>query len=71
MSRPSDFVSQWWPSLHALASEYGCRPSDIIYGGWGPFNWDLAILNRVMDHRAFEEMQRKLAELRKRGEGIE
>lgn len=71
MSRPTDFAGAWWRTLHALASEYGCRPSDLIFGSWGALNWDLAVLSRVQEDRRFQEQQRELARLRKLGEGIE
>ena len=64
-------MEQWWPTLHAIAVEYHCRPSDLVLGSWGAFNWDLAVLVRVQADQEFQEVQRRLAKLRERGREIE
>lgn len=71
MSRPAPFVARYWRLLDALSTRYHCRPSDLILGGWGAFNWDVAVLMQVQADEEFQETQRQLAELRKRGRGID
>lgn len=71
MSRPIDFVNTWWRTLHDLANEYHCRPSDLVFGSWGALNWDLAVLARVQEERRFLEEQKRLAKLRELGKEID